>query len=314
MRIPASIAIRLAGAFSVTAVALALAWTACLLRDSPTPHEASLPGRVPSGWCSIQLRDVTGETRIEVGVAYKDGVFSPTATTLINGSTTDASYYMRLTVGVGQRHSGVAGTGVVVDGGLIATGSLFQVRDASLRMEWLEIRNYPGDTALGVAIHVQEAEAPGTYLTHLLIHDYTDNGRGAINIYDDSTVRNTIIYNGPNGIRTFGNDSPQVTIENVTIYGMTADGVRGQAVGTLFIKNTISVGGTQDFDIGLILLGAHVASEDRSRRVCLAANRDRGTIGWRLPLGARDGWIGARHSNHGRTQRARMNQPRGPAP
>jgi len=64
MRIPASIAIRLAGAFSVTAVALALAWTACLLRDSPTPHEASLPGRVPSGWCSIQLRDVTGETRI----------------------------------------------------------------------------------------------------------------------------------------------------------------------------------------------------------------------------------------------------------
>ncbi|HEX9892614.1 MAG TPA: hypothetical protein VGA78_01770, partial [Gemmatimonadales bacterium] len=54
--------------------------------------------------------NLVGENRIEVGVAYKDGVFSPTTTTLVNGSTTDANYYMRLTVGVGQRHSGVAGT------------------------------------------------------------------------------------------------------------------------------------------------------------------------------------------------------------
>ena len=197
--------------------------------------------------------DLVSETRIEVSVAYKDGVLAPTAETLIQNSTTDNNYYMRLTVASGQRHDGTAGSGVIVDGGSIPAlgGNLFHVRDPYFRMEWLEIRNYPGDAAVGNPINVNEGEAEGAYFSYLLIHDYTDNaGRGAINIYDDATVRNSIFYNGPTGIRTFGGDNPQVTLENLTIYNMSDDGVRASAAGTIYINNIISVGsGNEDFDL-----------------------------------------------------------------
>ncbi len=202
-------------------------------------------------WETAREGALVAENRIEVGVAYMDGSFAPTTTTTFNGSTTDATHYMQLTVASGQRHNGTAGTGVVVDGSSITTGNLFHVRDPYFRIEWLEIHSFPGDVAFGQVINVQEAEAPESYFSHLIIHDYTDNSRGAINIYDDTTVRNSIFYNGPNGLRTYGDDNPQVTIENVTIYGMTDDGMRAQAAGTYYIKNTISVGssGGQDFDL-----------------------------------------------------------------
>ena len=63
-------------------------------------------------------------------------------------------------------------------------------------------------------------------------------------------MRNSIFYNGATGLRTFGGDNPQVTLENLTIYNMSGDGVRAMAAGTLWIKNNISVGsGGQDFDL-----------------------------------------------------------------
>jgi hypothetical protein len=126
----------------------------------------------------------------------QDGVFSPTTGTTILGSTTDATRYMSVTVADGQRHNGVAGTGVIIDATGVTTGSLFHVRDPYFRLEWLEMRNYPGDLTTGQVIQVEEAEAPGTYLAYLLIHDYTDNIRGAINTRH-TTVHNSIIYNGP---------------------------------------------------------------------------------------------------------------------
>ena len=73
-------------------------------------------------WETGQQGDLVAGNRIEVGVAYKDGVFTPTATITIDGSTTDAVHYMSLTVAPGQRHNGTAGTGVIVDGGSLDSG------------------------------------------------------------------------------------------------------------------------------------------------------------------------------------------------
>ncbi|NIS80820.1 MAG: hypothetical protein GTO14_11555, partial [Anaerolineales bacterium] len=275
-------------------------------------------------WESGQEGNLVTADKIEVGVAYKDGVFMPTGVTTINDSTTDASHYMQLTVAPGQRHNGTAGTGVIVDGGSMITGHIFHVRDPYFKMEWLEIRNFWGtvssgaisltfvapnritrasgsfitdgfvigntittDSAItanqgpftvtnvtaleitvsetvvvnegpvtktvtktgGQPINVDEGEAAEASFSHLLIHDYTSTARGAINIYENATVRNSIFYNGDVGIRTYSNTLLTLTLENVTIYGMTGDGVFHRA-GTLVAKNTISVGnGGQDFDV-----------------------------------------------------------------
>jgi hypothetical protein len=194
--------------------------------------------------------DLVGEDRIEVGVAYKDGVFAPPATITINGSeNTDARHYMSLTVAPGQRHNGTAGTGVIVDGSSFST---FFVRDKYFRMEWLEIRNFFRSTTPGQPIIVNETNAGNNLLSHLIIHDYTSTDgvgvRGAINVYENATIRNCIIYNGDKGIRTYGAPDFTLTLQNVTIYNMTDTGVDHQD-GTLIVNNTISVGTNRDFDV-----------------------------------------------------------------
>jgi hypothetical protein len=65
-------------------------------------------------WENARDGDLVGLNLMEVGVAYKDGTFAETLT--IDGSTTDSSHFMHLTVAPGQRHNGTAGTGVVLDG------------------------------------------------------------------------------------------------------------------------------------------------------------------------------------------------------
>ena len=212
-------------------------------------------------WENGQQGDLVVGNRIEVGVAYKDGVFLPNAKTTIDGSTTDATHYMLLTVAPGQRHNGTAGTtgtaNVIVDGASIpgaANNHLFQISDTDFRMEWLEIRNYFDGTpqGYGCPFQLMEGNAGNNLFSHLIIHDYTSNGgvRGAFNIYEDATIRNSIIYNGDVGLRTYSNTLLTLTLQNTTIYGMTGDGV-SHIAGTLIVKNTISVGssGGQDFDI-----------------------------------------------------------------
>ncbi len=199
-------------------------------------------------WEDARDGNLTSNDYREVGVCYKDDVFMPTARIEINDSTTDATRYMLLTVAPGQQHSGTAGTGVVVDGTNIATSHLFWVRDTYFRMELLEIRNYDGDTVNGQPINLDEGDAGNNLLSKLIIHDYTSTGRGAINVYENATVRNCIIYNGDKGIRSYSNANLTLTIENVTIYSMTGTGVHHDK-GKLIVKNTISVGTNRDFDL-----------------------------------------------------------------
>jgi photosystem II stability/assembly factor-like uncharacterized protein len=212
-------------------------------------------------WETAREGSLAAENRMEVGVAYKDSPLIPTSEILFQNSVTNSIRYMKLTVAPGQRHDGTAGTGVVIDGSSVTTNNLFYIRDPYVRFEWLEIKDYDGNTAVGTPIIIREAESQGAYFSHLIIHDYTDNSRGAINIYDDVTIRNCIFYNAPNGLRTYGSDNPQVRIENVTIYNMTNDGIRASAAGTYYLKNIISVGssGGQDFDIddaGVVIDGS----------------------------------------------------------
>ena len=208
-------------------------------------------------WENGQQGDLVAGNRIEVGVAYKDGVFAPTLQTLIDGSTTNARNYMDLTVAPGQRHNGTAGTGVIVDGALIVTANnhVFSVSDTYFRMEWLEIRNYAGNgTAVGVPVSVNEDDSGNNLFSNLIIHNYTSNGgtRGAFNVYEDATIRNCIIYKGDVGIRAYSSSAtpfPTLTLQNNTIYSMTGIGVHDQR-GTLIVNNTISVGcTTRDFDV-----------------------------------------------------------------
>ncbi|MHC4545949.1 MAG: right-handed parallel beta-helix repeat-containing protein, partial [Planctomycetota bacterium] len=164
-----------------------------------------------------------------------------------DGSITDSTHYMHLTVAEGQRHNGIAGTGVVVDGqGGVGT-HLFNIRDPYTRLEWLEITNIYDN--LGQPITTDNPpDADGSLIAHILLHDYSSNIRG-INIYSSVTVRNCILYDGDFGIRMY-EDFVTVTMDNNTVYNMSGDGFSIRQTATAIMRNNISVGcGGQDFDI-----------------------------------------------------------------
>ena len=209
-------------------------------------------------WENAREGDLVAENRREVGVAYDDGPFAAGVTFV--SSITDALHYMHLTVAVGQRHDGTAGTGVVLDGA--NTPQSIRLEDDFTVVEWLEIKRVTGAGAPAAIV----ADAANLLIAHLLIHDFFDpagavSGIRALNSGTSYTVRNSIIYDGDAfGIRNQGTIG---VIQNTTIYGMTDSGVGVHGSGTVTVTNTISLGNSslafQNLDT---MTGSHNMSDD----------------------------------------------------
>jgi photosystem II stability/assembly factor-like uncharacterized protein len=197
-----------------------------------------------SAWEAAREGNLVGENRREVGVAYDDGDFTITAPIGINGSTTDSTRYLKITVAPGQRHAGVAGSGVLLTAGGGLGDDILDVQTQYTQVEWLQITNL--NDGLGNPIEVDDAPSgAGSVLQNLLIYDF-DSLSGGVRLKADATIRNTILYDGDTGIS--GASTATVTLHNVSVHGMSADGI--SASGTVDIRNSISVGsGTSDFDL-----------------------------------------------------------------
>ncbi|MHC4216878.1 MAG: YCF48-related protein [Planctomycetota bacterium] len=192
-------------------------------------------------WETARQGDLAGEARREVGVAYNDGVFNAGLT--FDGSVTSATQYMMLTVAAGQRHGGVRNTGARIDT-QSGTDDVIVIEDDYVRVEWLALTNFDGadtnDGILGV-----NNRSDNAYISHVFMYDYSP-GTG-VHLYDDGTIRNSIFYEGEEGLNIEGG---VVTIENVTIYNMDRDGVDVTVQGQVTVRNTISVSnGWDDFEI-----------------------------------------------------------------
>ncbi len=201
---------------------------------------------------------------IEQGVAYADTVF--TAGVKIEGSTTDATHYMSLSVSPTQTHKGIPGRGVVID--INSLNHVVEIHDDHTRLEGFEITGWPNQSGSNSweAIHVAANKA---LLSHLLIHDddfgtFNNPNSDAIDLFDMTanqsvTIRNSTIYNiGRSAIIYQGSQNIAVNIENVTIFntgltGFYADDEGGisnrSTLATLSIRNTISMnsGSGNDF-------------------------------------------------------------------
>jgi len=208
-------------------------------------------------WESDREGNLVGEGRREVGVAYNDGPFA--VGVAIDGSTTDADHYMTLTVAEGQRHNGVAGSGVVVDGGNTLNSEIRVADDFSV-VEWLEVKG-TRDVSGGTGARV--VDATGVRLSHLLVHDNKDGiGLSGTGIPKEATVRNSIVYkNDDNGIQA--DDPPDtLTVQNCTVYGNGLDGVNDGLGSAVSAVNTISMGnGSEDFDIPAGVQSFNISSD-----------------------------------------------------
>ena len=200
-------------------------------------------------WETGREGDLVGDNRLEVGVAYHDGAaFTPGAVIEIDGSTTDATHFMTITAAEVHRHAGVAGTGlcVLVDG-TGSGGDVFQVKDEYTVIEWLTITGFNGAFSDGIVVD-DSPPATNALLQNLIIYDYP-SGFNGLRIQDDTTVRNTAVYDGGGvGIRV--EVGAAATIENVTVYDMTNEGVIGDATASsIAVRNSMAVSCLTGFTI-----------------------------------------------------------------
>jgi len=225
--------------------------TAAVAAHAGQPYTISRAYNSLQAWETGQQGNLVGGNRVEVGVAYNDGPFTTGLT--INGSTTDATRFMRLTVDPFSRHNGTAGTGVVLDGQDLP-GNTISVEDDFSVVEWFEFRRHRGTNGLA-SVTVQNAS--GVVLQHLLVHDFDDVVNTVVGIKGSNnsafTVRNSILYDGGGAggsaaIR--GTTAPTtVTIQNTTVFGMAGRGVY-EDNGTFTVTNTIAMNSVvADFDI-----------------------------------------------------------------
>ena len=186
-------------------------------------------------WETGESGDLVTAQEIRVGKLFKDSEFDLTAQILINGATTNSSYYMQLTVAESDRHTGIAGTGVVIDGqtesGAIGF-SCFNIRDNYTVVEWIEAKRCRGSGS-GASIQITDDgtnRTDGILIQNVIIHDFDDTGftiRGIgwanITVGSQSNIiRNCIIYDGDRaGIQgdSANTDGVTATIENCSIDG-----------------------------------------------------------------------------------------------
>jgi uncharacterized repeat protein (TIGR01451 family) len=189
----------------------------------------------------------TGADATLTWVAYNDGAFATGPT--VDGYTTDASHFITLTVAgasqvassVSQRHTGIEGTGAVVNG-LDVPGTGIDILDDYTVVEWLEL------TRLGPASEVVRVDAANVLLTHLIIYNMLDHGIDHTGAGVSFTIRNSLIYGGGSDGISWSSGGGNVTIENCTIYGMGDRGIEENA-GTYTVRNTLSMGNAIDFDV-----------------------------------------------------------------
>jgi hypothetical protein len=207
-------------------------------------------------WETDRQGDLVSDNRIEVGVAYNDGVFLAAADpmVMIDGSVTDPTHYLRIMVGPGQGHNGTAGTGVVLDGQANTQIGL-DIRDDYTRVEGLEFTGFHHAT-IGGAASVFVREATNVLFERLLIHNFFEPAQAAYGARtsvtagttDSFTIRNSIFYDG-DAAAIHASDAPDsIAVENVTIYGMAVNGVDLDD-GSMTVVNSVSMGnGNRDFN------------------------------------------------------------------
>lgn len=224
----------------------------------------------------VSSASLVADDRSEVGIAYKDTPFVLSGSINMQGTTTDTSHTIRLTVDRGNRHNGTPGAGVIVD----ANGPReIRIRDSNVTLEWLEFVGCKGADFLSpIEVWGTDGDTSvNVVLQNLLIHDFGDvtfNNSG-IDLTGSNTligktvtIRNTMIWDGDQ--RGIEGDEPLdvAIIENVSIDGMAQTGIWADS-SSFIIRNTVVTGSPGvDYDSAAgSIVGSYNTSSDGSAAV-----------------------------------------------
>lgn len=159
-------------------------------------------------------------------------------TCVIDGSITDATYFMKVTSPVAERHSGIAGTGFTYKPGAFEG---LTTADPFTLIEWLDVDSSTVNS--GRPLFANFGSSTTTKVQNCIFHD--EDASDGITDTTGIIVYNTIIYNCPDdGIVI--SDFQSGKIYNCTIYGNGGDGIDTSANSNNDVRNTISYNNTGD--------------------------------------------------------------------
>jgi hypothetical protein len=194
-------------------------------------------------WENDRDGNLVAENRLEVGVCYNDGPL--TSALVVDGSITDATRYMHLTVAPGQRHSGKAGAGAV----LKPAGPVhaIEILDPYTRVEWLEITDWGTNTSsANMSFDGINIQADQVLVSHVIVHH--DGGRSyynpdcngiAVEANVSATVRNSIVHNiARSGISIHNAAGASLTVQSCTVWSCTEQDNMPEIYGCVGIHNS----------------------------------------------------------------------------
>ncbi|MEI7890670.1 MAG: fibronectin type III domain-containing protein [bacterium] len=192
-----------------------------------------------SGAQATVLSVITTTGIVEKGEAYKCSVFTDGVN--IAGSTVDANHYMWLTVEPRSRHWGVAGTGVIISPGAVAS-NIISVSNQYTIIDGFEITNWGTDD---------------------------NQPRYAINIGFRGIVANNLIYNPRQGVstRVYGigmpadNSTENPVVYNNIIYNFTNSnigwGINSGRYDNIYNNTVYNILGNSNFNYSIRLSGGN---------------------------------------------------------
>ncbi|MBD3319955.1 MAG: DUF2341 domain-containing protein, partial [Chitinivibrionales bacterium] len=186
--------------------------------------------------------DLSGMGECEIMIHRKTGAAPWTYTediTLNYYSNTSSNDYLKFTVAEGDRHNGVAGTGVILNG---AIGKTDGGGPTYTQIEWLEIT---GSSTVNENAKINARDSYWT-ISNCIIHD--DGGSGIYGIKvtlggDNATIKNCVVYDMSSYGIHVEQENP-VYIYNCTVHGCTNYGIRLTNGSTVTIQNCAALDNT----------------------------------------------------------------------
>lgn len=143
----------------------------------------------------------------------------------IDGFTTDATNYVKITAPSAERHDGTAGTGVIINPSANLTNgqSVIYLNDAYTVLEWVEIKNWTVSFSKP-GFGIRMGDNLNTIARNNIVHDGNTTDNVGISVFTNSTVVNNIVYDvACSGISAPNSFDTGMEILNNTVYDYNGD-------------------------------------------------------------------------------------------
>lgn len=224
------------------------------------------------GGNTFDIAGVPDSVIITLELYDDDGDLSETGI-VIDGFTTNATNYCKITVSVGERHDGTGSSGACINGGSAAS-DVFTIQDSYFQMEWVVIKNFGnGGGYKGIKIHNSGPTNGEIIIRNCIVYNGGDTDDDAISIngYSNCKIINCIGYDCGRAFITANLAAGETTFfYNCSAYGNAASGDSGFAkyASSMTCTNCTSFNSSPDFEdaggVGSIILNNCISDDSTS--------------------------------------------------